>query len=84
MNVPLLVSTGTCSNPASITNKETLSGTSWTIATCNAQCNDSTKSWCTNFFFGTGSKAGECHLYEAGCTIGADADLSYYTKLAIP
>ena len=84
MNIPKLISTGTCSNSGSIGNKETLSGTSWTVTTCNAECNSSTRSWCTNFFLGTGSKSGECHLYATGCTIGADSDLSYYEKLSIP
>jgi len=36
MNNPALISEGSCSNSGSITNKETLSGTSWTLATCNA------------------------------------------------
>jgi hypothetical protein len=33
---------------------------------------------------GKGTKAGECHLYEDGCTIAADSNMEYYTKLAIP
>jgi hypothetical protein len=45
-------------------------------------CN--TKAWCSKFFLGTGSKAGECDLYEDGCIIGADVDLSYYEKLSVP
>ena len=82
MNDPKLVQEGTCSNAASLSNKETLTGTSWTMATCNAQCN--TRTWCTNFVLGKGSKAGECHLYETGCTIGTDTEMDYYEKLAVP
>ena len=84
MNEPALISDSICSNSGSITNKETLSGTSWTKATCNAECNSSTRAWCTNFFLGKGTNAGQCHLYEAGCTLTADANMEYYTKLAIP
>jgi hypothetical protein len=36
MNEPAKISDSICSNAASITNKETLTGTSWTMATCNA------------------------------------------------
>ena len=51
------------------------------MISCNLECNK--RAWCTNFFLGTGPKAGICFPYEAGCTKAYDKNVKYYQKLNV-